>query len=153
FSPGHGQREHAGTVTLVDPRAGPDAPAFARPISRGNQFRDPWAFSEDAFMSALNASLVLLDGTGQQQEVFRLPEADRKSGMHLHEPRPVVARAREPIMPDRSDPALSTGRLVLADIYEGRNMGGVKRGEIKKLLVLESLPMPIHYTGGMDPIS
>jgi cytochrome c553 len=32
-------------------------------------------------------------------------------------------------------------------------MAGVKRGEIKKLLVLETLPMPIHYTGGMDPIS
>ena len=42
---------------------------------------------------------------------------------------------------------------MLADIYDGRNMAGVKRGEIKKLLVLESLPMPIHYTGGMEPIS
>jgi cytochrome c553 len=41
----------------------------------------------------------------------------------------------------------------LADIYNGRNMAGIKRGEIKKLLVLESLPMPIHYTGGMEPIS
>ena len=29
----------------------------------------------------------------------------------------------------------------------------VKPGDIKKLLVLETLPMPIHYTGGMDPIS
>ena len=32
-------------------------------------------------------------------------------------------------------------------------MAGVAVGEIKKLLVLESLPMPIHYTGGMEPIS
>src|ERR1041385_3997977 len=32
-------------------------------------------------------------------------------------------------------------------------MDGVKRGEIKKLLVLETLPMPVHYTGGMEPIS
>jgi hypothetical protein len=32
-------------------------------------------------------------------------------------------------------------------------MEGIEPGEIKKLLVLESLPMPIHYTGGMDPIS
>ena len=32
-------------------------------------------------------------------------------------------------------------------------MAGVARGEIKKLLVLESLPMPVHYTGGMEPIS
>ncbi len=32
-------------------------------------------------------------------------------------------------------------------------MEGIKRGQIKKLLVLETLPMPIHYTGGMEPIS
>ena len=50
-------------------------------------------------------------------------------------------------------PRETTGRLVLSDIYSGRRMEGIKPGEIKKLLVLESLPMPIHYTGGMDPIS
>jgi cytochrome c553 len=56
-------------------------------------------------------------------------------------------------VPDRVRPEEPTGRLVLDDIYEGRNLPGVARGEIKKLLVLETLPMPIHYTGGMDPIS
>ena len=53
FSPGHGQPEHAGQITIVDPSAGPDAQSFARPVSRGNQFRDPWAFSENCFMAAL----------------------------------------------------------------------------------------------------
>jgi hypothetical protein len=153
FSPGHGQREHAGRITIVDPKAGPDAPAFARPVSRSDQFCDPWAFSEDCFMAALGPALVVLDGAGKQQEIFRLPEADVKAGMHLQEPRPLIARAREQIIADRVDPTAATGRLVLADIYNGRNMEGLKRGEIKKLLVLESLPMPVHYTGGMDPIS
>ena len=32
-------------------------------------------------------------------------------------------------------------------------MGGVKRGEIKELLVLETLPKPINFTGSGDPIS
>ena len=32
-------------------------------------------------------------------------------------------------------------------------MAGVERGEIKKLLILESLPKPINYTGGMAPMS
>jgi Hydrazine synthase alpha subunit middle domain len=153
FSPGHGQREHAGTVTIVDPRAGPDEASFARPISRGNQFRDPWAFSEESFMGALDASLVLLDASGEQQEIFRLPKADVQAGMHLHEPRPLASRPREPVIAEHADPKSATGHLILADIYEGRNMAGVRRGEIKKLLVLETLPMPIHYTGGMDPIS
>ena len=153
FSPGHGQPEHAGQVTIVDPSAGPDAQSFARPISRGNQFRDPWAFSENCFMAALGQTLVVMDGTGAQQEIFKLPEAECRAGMQLHEPRPLMPRPRERIIPDRVDLQAATGRLVLADIYNGRNMAGVKRGEIKKLLVLETLPMPIHYTGGMEPIS
>lgn len=153
FSPGHGQREHAGTITVVDPKAGPDSPAFARTVAKGDQFRDPWAFSEHVFMAALGPALVLLDDQGGKQEVYRLPAADVKAGFELSEPRPLVARPREPIIPDRVNPAVPTGKLVLADIYEGRNLVGVQRGEIKQLLVLETLPMPIHYTGGMDPLS
>jgi cytochrome c553 len=153
FSPGHGQREHAGVITVVDPKAGPDAQAAARTVAKGDQYRDPWAFSEHAFMAALGPALVLLDDAGGKQELFRLPAADVKAGMELSEPRPLVARPLEPVIPDRVNPAAPTGKLVLADIYEGRNLAGVKRGEIKKLLVLETLPMPIHYTGGMDPLS
>ncbi|MFO1496780.1 MAG: hypothetical protein U1G07_00030 [Verrucomicrobiota bacterium] len=153
FSPGHGQREHAGNIALVDPSAGPDDTTFAKVISRGNQFRDPWAFSEHAFMAALDASLVLLDDQGHEEELLRLPDADARAGMHLHEPRPIAARLREPILTDRVNLQQPTGRLVLDNIYEGRNMAGVEPGTIKKLLVLEPLPMPIHYTGGMDPIS
>ena len=42
---------------------------------------------------------------------------------------------------------------MLADVYHGRNMAGVQPGEIKKLLVLETLPKPINFTGGMEPLS
>jgi len=153
FSPGHGQREHAGQLTLVDPSAGPDVKAAARAINPGKQFRDPWAFSENCFLAANAAALVLLDANGAQQEIFKLPAEDVKAGLHLHEPRPIAARPRERIIPHRTNPTEANGRLLLADIYEGRNMSGLKRGDIKKLLVLETLPMPIHYTGGMDPIS
>ena len=153
FSPGHGQREHAGVITVVDPKAGPDSQAFARTVAKGDQYRDPWAFSEHAFMAALGPTVLLLDDQGGKQEIYRLPAADAKAGMEVSEPRPLVARPREPVIPDRSNPAAPTGKLVLADIYDGRNMAGVTRGEIKKLLVLETLPMPIHYTGGMDPLS
>ena len=153
FSPGHGQREHAGPVTVVDIKAGPDAVAHARKISDDRPYRDPWAFSENSFMAALDGTLVLMDDQGGRQEIFRLPDADLRAGMHLHEPRPLLARVREPVIPDRVNLAEASGHLVLSDIYEGRNLPGVKRGDIKKLLVLETLPMPIHFTGGMDPIS
>jgi hypothetical protein len=153
FSPGHGQREHAGRITIVDPAAGPDDRDLAHPISKGDQFRDPWAFSENCFAAASAASLFVLDGSGNQEEICKLPVADIAAGMQLHEPRPVLARSREHLIPERIDLSQHTGRLLLADVYQGRNMADVKRGEIKKLLVLESLPMPIHYTGGMDPLS
>ena len=32
-------------------------------------------------------------------------------------------------------------------------MADVEKGSIKKLMILESLPKPINFTGGMDPLS
>jgi len=64
-----------------------------------------------------------------------------------------VRRQRERVIPDRTDLLLETGALVLMDVYRGRNMTGVQRGEIKKLLVLETLPKPINFSGGMEPLT
>lgn len=171
FSPGHGVREHDGDITVVDPKAGPDALASAHRISQlgdwfrvdglGNAivrrgvrgFRDPWAFSEDCFLAVQGASLVVMDGQGNQQTIFTLPPEDRAAGLECHEPRPLCARAPECIIQPRCDLAQSNGCLILADVYEGRNLSGVGPGEIKKLLVLESLPTPIHYSGGPEPLT
>lgn len=153
FSPGHGQREHDGVLTMVDPKAGPDAQEFARTINPSAQFRDPWAFSEDCFLAARGATLVLMDGTGRTEKLFRLPAEDRAAKLECHEPRPLAPRPREIVIQSRIRTEQATGTMLLADVGHGRNMTGVKPGEIKKLLVLETLPMPIHYTGGMEPIS
>jgi len=153
FSPGHGQTEHAGAITIIDPKAGPDARASARRVSRQDHYRDPWAFSEDCFMAVSGTALVLMNRRGAAQEIFRLPDVDARAGFQMHEPRPLVMRPREAVMTARALETQASGRLVLEDIYVGRNMAGLKRGEIKKLLVLESLPKPINYTGGMDPLS
>ncbi len=153
FSPGHGRREHDGTITVVDPVGGPDNKSFATAISQSPEYRDPWAFSEGAFLAAHRAEIVLLDARGRVQPIYTLPKEDVQAGFQCFEPRPVTARPRERVIPPRTRPEQPTGRLVLADIYQGRNMAGVERGEIKKLLVLESLPKPINFTGGMDPLT
>jgi hypothetical protein len=153
FSPGHGQEEHRGYVAVVDPQAGPDAAAFARVLTAKPDFRDPWALSEDCFLAAAGAAVVLIDGGGRADEICTLPAADLKAGLQAHEPRPLCARPRERVLSPRSDLAQATGRFLLANVYEGRNMRGVKPGEVKKLLVLESLPKPINFTGGMEPLS
>jgi len=155
FSPGHGRREHAGEITILSPKRGPDEPAAARRISKEKiyTYRDPYPLSENQFLVAQQASLLLMSDSGVVKLVYRLPEELVKLGVTCHEPRPVITRVRERTIASRAEFKETTGRLILSDVYNGRRMDGVKRGEIKKLLVLETLPMPIHYTGGMDPVS
>lgn len=152
FSPGHGIREHAGYVTIVSPRKGPDDLPSARKVS-GEIVRDPWAFSEDCFMAAYGQSIVAMDGSGRLQKIYTLPQSDREAQYEINEPRPIISRPKEAVICSKVKPEKATGAFVLSDVYMGRNMVGVKRGDIKKLLVLELLPKPINYTGGMDPLT
>ncbi len=152
FSPGHGRPEHAGHVTIVDSRIGPDAKASARRISRGGPtYRDPYPITEDCFLVATGREIRVMDGRGNTEILYRLDDSD--SRVICHEPRPLRPRPRERVIPPRVDLKKAIGRLVLADVYRGRNMEGVRRGEIKKLLVLEQLPKPVNFSGGMWPTS
>ncbi len=152
FSPGHGRKEHAGIVTIVDPGAGPDARPYARSVSR-KFYRDPYPLSEDCFLVADDHELLVLDGHGDAFPIYQLPAEDRRAGFWLHEPRPIRRRLRERERPDYTKPKQPTGRLVLSDVYNGRNMDGVRPGEIKSLLVLETLPKPVNFSGGWEPIT
>lgn len=153
FSPGHGRREHDGAVTVIDPVLGPNQRSQARSVTSESTYRDPWAFSEKLFLAAQGEQIVLIDGEGRAATIYRCIQEEMAQGLECHEPRPIIARPRERVIPDRINLRQETGRLVLMDIYQGRNMEGVARGEIEKLLVLESLPKPINYTGGMDPLT
>ena len=174
FSPGHGRREHYGPITVVDPRMGPDAPEGARRISKGNTHADPWAFSEDKFLAASNERLVLVNGEGKEETLFTLtPEffdgiktgeivqADSAvpstslapQGFWICEPRPLMKRQRERLIADQTDPTKDYGTLALVNLYKGRKMKDLKPGTVKELLIYETLPKPIHYSGGMEQIS
>ena len=147
FSPAFGRRENAGNVMIVDLKQGPDAEYAAKQISpdvpqlgwdigtgQGQWgFRDPYPLSLNCFLVASDKSLMILDGQGNVEEFYR-------AGKMVHDPRVIRSRPREPIIPSRIDRQKATGQLVLTDVYQGRNMEGVKRGDIKKLLILEDLP-------------
>lgn len=147
----HGIRESAGNVMFIDPKKGPDDWRDAKqvnpkvkigenwtPQSGFGGFRDPYPVSSDCFLVARDNSLYLLGLDGATQEVYRAETM-------LHDPRVLRPRPRERLVPPRCDPGKNVGQLVLANVYRGRNMAGVKPGSIKKLLVLEDLPKPASY--------
>ncbi|MDP6634337.1 MAG: discoidin domain-containing protein [Phycisphaerae bacterium] len=150
-SPGHGGNEHTGAVAIVSDKNGPDDRGSMRNITR-NGYRDPYAISADTFIAARRRDLVMLNPRGQTTTIYTL---DKRfgGGCQLHEPRPLIPRKRERLRPPRVNPSMATGQLMLMDVYNGRNMKGVKKGDIKKLLIVESLPKPVNFTGGMDPMS
>ena len=150
FSPNHGRTEHMGYVTLIDPRSGPDNMAETRRVSEA-LFRDPYPLAEDLFLVADNSGIHFLTGDGETELVYRPDKTEAR--WQCHEPRPLRAHPREAIVPSHYDSQDTTGRLVLSDIYVGRNMEGVERGEIKELLVLEQLPKPVNFSGGPEPLT
>lgn len=147
FSPGHGINEHAGFATLVSSLQGPDYLPAAHRLSEKGRIRDPAPISKDVFLMARNKTLLLMTRDGNEQIVYTDPD------LPVHEPGLLRPRPREPVIPSRVKPASDTGQFILVDVYAGRNMEGVRRGDIKKLLILEPLPKPVNFSGGMDRTS
>jgi len=155
FSPGHGATEHVGALTVLDCKAGPDERGRARNVPGAPGWvRDPYPLSERFFLAAQRHALLLVDAQARRcTELYALSEDDRAAGLELHEPWPLAPRPRERVIPDRVDRTQPTGRLVLQDVTRGRAMEGVAPGEIVKLLVIESLPKPVNFSGGPDMLS
>jgi hypothetical protein len=90
-------------------------------------------------------TVLLCDGKGRQQGIYRLAVPCLNEGMWAVTPQPIRARPREPVIPDHVDWNGAVGKFMLADVYNSRNLPGIKPGEIKRLLVLEWLPTPLQY--------
>jgi len=142
-SPGHGARDHYGMVSIFTDVFGPDDARGVRRINSRGRYVDPWAFTEDCILAAQQKTIKIMNARGQSEVIHY-------SKWNCHEPRPVIKRPRERMVLPQTNPAMDTGQLVLTDVYNGRNMTGVKRGDIKKLLILELLPKPVNFSGGPD---
>jgi len=139
-SPGHGAIEHRGFLSTVTGKYGPDDRSAKKRI--GNvRGRDPFSVSDNCFIIATEKSINVVDKAGK---VMPLHTAT----IRVHEPRPVIVRKRERVIPSRVDMSKATGTMILDNVYIGRNMGGITKGEIKKLIVLETLPKPLNYGNG-----
>jgi len=148
-SPGHGQQEHYGRIAIVDMTRGPDDQQ-AQTIINGGSFIDPYPLSPDSILVVQDTRILMMNGNGGTQEIYNLPAEHAGGGMKIQEPRPLRSRPREPVIPDKTDLSKSTGQLIVMDTYIGRNMGGIERGAIKKLLILENLCKPYNMTNVVE---
>jgi len=147
-SPGHGRSDHRGFVCTATPDYGPDDNRGYHRITPKAAFNDPTPIDRDWFIAASHKQLLLGTRRGDLAPLLMY-----KGNANVHEPILVRPRPRETIVAERTDAAQTTGQMLLADVYSGRSMDGVRRGQIKKLLVLEILPKPVNFSGGMDMTS
>ena len=149
FSPGHGVTDHKGHVAIVSPAEGPDDRGTARQLTN---VWPPLQRPLSSFRRLLHCRPRKLDPrderSGQDGTAVRRAAAG-------HAARTAAGAASPARAADRAAHAHEqpTGQLVLADVYQGRQMEGVKRGDIKKLLVLELLPKQVNFSGGPDLVS
>lgn len=152
LSPAFGYRENAGKIAVIDiskPQDDVSAQKVISPesinsalgweIGNGGKrclvgLRDPFPLSEKYFLVAQNKSLFVLRDDGEMEKFYEDSET------LVHDPRPLRPRDREPIIASRIDLSRDTGYFFVTDVYQSRKMNGIKRGTIKKLLIMEDLP-------------
>lgn len=149
FSPGHGITDHRGFATIVSPKAGPDRKSAAHQL-HGRQLliKDPYPVSREVFLVAHGKEIRRMDRSGQMQTLYTW-----NGQGEVYEPRAIRPRPREAVIPPRVRWQETSGQLFLADLYRSRHLEGVRRGEIKRLLVLEDLPKQVNFSGGPDLVS
>jgi len=162
YSPGHGRRDHYGWLSFFSSKYGPDAKKglnripFARGMSPLSDLADPWPMSTKTILVAdkhKSRLLIVEKGSKKYTDKVVYEIKDNHAKWLLQSPRPVIKRQREKVISDRTDWSQAVGYQVLIDVYNSRNMKGIKRGEIKKLLIIETLPKPVNFSGGPDTIS
>jgi len=159
---GHGAPEHAGAVArLNDPKNPSDLSALeviSGEVPTG--FFAPFPIDDNYTLVSIARDIIIVDRQGHMfPNIFDIPKEFlyTKSGefneVRLMEPR-LLRKTKVPAqIADAADWDETDATVVLMDAAIGRNMKGVEKGDVKKLMIVEILPDPIHMTGGMDPFT
>jgi hypothetical protein len=150
-SPLHGQQEHRGRLAILDPSQAPDAERALRFLDRGypgetksrrgGKWRDPYPVSKRCFLAASDRMLAVMNARGDYEIAWELPE-DVPAELNLHEPRLLRPRPRERVIPHVEPSPDGMATVTVMDVTIGRNMEGIERGDIERLLIMEELPRP-----------
>ncbi len=142
-----------GTIGIIDTRLGKNNPAaianFEYPdqptYDHGNSC-EPWPLSKNVILFSGRPKghkynvLELIDRSGRREILYADPN------ICCHSPMLVKPRPRPPVPVARIQPNEVTGRFFVQDIYQG--LTGVKRGEVKKLRVIEETSRVSPTPGG-----
>ncbi len=179
-APGHGIKDHRGDIAYAIPPFDPSSPYSFTYINgerypeRHNLF-DPYPLKGRMVLTTTySGSILIYDECGLFYEIKIPPEllaSEAKVKMNLPKMRgnkerhipdcKVIARNVQPLAPrepetprvDNADFTQDTAQVFLQDIYQGRKMADVKRGTVKKLMITQVLPEPVHYHGGYYPLN
>lgn len=126
-------------------------------------YRDPFPISDERFLVSYGGGR---SGTARRFTIQLLDRQDRKAQVwddgrwSCTYPLPLARRERPPVRAEMERPAgVTTGVFLLQDVYAGMG-GGVPRGEITALRIMEQVPKyPYNETGSgrfrvyeMDPV-
>ncbi|HUT11353.1 MAG TPA: hypothetical protein VMY42_12710 [Thermoguttaceae bacterium] len=152
FDTSRGTEEAAGCLHLWPPRKiEPIQDEFYwRKLSALYQY--PYPLSEHFFLVSCKPrdkqhfGIYLIDTFGNQELIFE------DAAISCNSPMPLAARRPPPAIPSKVDYGRSEGIVYLSDVYSGRGLEGVERGEVKALRVVEMLNRPTgtQHWAGMD---
>ena len=135
IDPSLGREEEAGIQCLAPSRK----PARVRIDGYGQQgdrFQYPYPLDETQYLAGLSPrhleqlAVYFVRADGGREILAADPR------LPCTQPVPLAARTRPPVIPNRVDDRETTGLVQLKDIYYGRGLAGVRRGEIKRLRVI-----------------
>lgn len=177
FGYGHGTRDSFGHIAKVLQPCDPSDP-YASKFITGDislKFNRPQPLGNGYTMATDGREIYIFNKSGQYKKVSNLPEeifkTDRVVRMSVvgwkngkdkipaqckiiaQGAMPLKGRAMPIARPDMSDLSQKKATVFLQDVYHGRNMKGVERGSIDKLLILQVLPTPAHYNGGSNQLN
>jgi hypothetical protein len=145
-----------GSIAFLDPRIGKNDPKALfnlehpkEPTRDTGNSCEPWALNEDVVVfsgrppGAKRNAIKMIDRIGNCLTLIE------DSDICLHSPMLVKPRMIPPVIPVATDRKATTGRLLVQDVYQG--LGGVKRGDVKWLRVIEETSRVSPSTMGGSP--
>ena len=111
------------------------------------RFLHPYPLSEKYFLVSCKPTQTSLWGVYLVDVFDNFVLLHEEPGWAMLEPVPWRKTARQPVIPNRTDPNETEATVLLVDVYHGPGLAGVPRGTVKSLRLI-SYEFTFHGFGG-----